>query len=275
MKKDFDHIAKDYDTDFTHSEIGKCQRRSVYKYLDSLFQKNNNKTNNTLELNCGTGEDAIWFAKKGHTVLATDISPEMINVAQEKAKGIDNLKFKQLDINNLNVISSNPETSGEKSKFDLIFSNFGGLNCLNKIELKIFFESTSKLLTKNGKLIIVIMPKNTLWERIYFILKGKFKTAFRRNTNKEVRVNVEGKKVNTWYYNPKDIQKLGNDYFKVTKTKPIGFFIPPSYLETYFKKHKRLLRILDNLEKRIGKFGFLSRFSDHYLIEFKVNRKGR
>lgn len=268
MKKDFDHIAKNYDIDFTHSEIGKLQRKSVYKYLEKLPNKLN-----ILELNCGTGEDAIWFASKGNTVLATDISEEMIKVAKAKTKGIDNIKIKQLDIKNVHVILSNPEISGEKPQFDLIFSNFGGLNCLNKQELQDFFVSVSKLLSENGKIILVIMPKNTLWESLYFLLKGHFKNVFRRNTNKGINVNIEGKDVKTWYFNPSEIKKLGNESFKLVKTRPIGFFLPPSYLEKYFKKHKRFLSILDTLEKQINKFGFLARFSDHYLIELKVNRK--
>jgi len=115
------------------------------------------------------------------------------------------------------------------------------------------------------------MPKNTLWERVYFILKLNFKKAFRRNTNDSLDANVENRNVKTWYYNPKDIKEISSNYFKVVKTKPIGFFIPPSYLENYFSRHKRFLSILDKLERTIGKFGFLSRFSDHYLIELKLN----
>lgn len=281
MEKDFDHIAKKYDQDFTNSEIGKKQRIAVYTYLknrkiDNIDQ--NDIAQKILEVNCGTGEDAIWFAKKGHTVLATDISTEMIQVAKKKANGIKHLKFRQLDINNLNTIKlldeSNTENQQPKTnnKFDLIFSNFGGLNCLNKEELNTFFKNTSKLIHKNGKLILVIMPKNTLWERFYFILKAQFKNAFRRNTNNAIKVNVDNKTVLTWYFNPKDIKKLCGSYFKVIKTKPIGFFIPPSYLENYFRNHKRLLRILDKLENKINRFGFLSRFSDHYLIELELKK---
>ncbi len=262
MKADFDHIAKNYDTDFTHSEIGKRQRNVVYKYLEELPNQQH-----ILELNCGTGEDAIWFAKKINTVLATDISKEMIHVAKEKSKEIKNLKFQQLDVNNL---KSNSENLVQKSKFDLIFSNFGGLNCLNKQELQDFFRTASKLLHKNGKLILVIMPKNTLWENIYFIVKGQFKKAFRRNAKTALTVNVAGNKVQTWYFNPKQIKSLSKVNFKVVQTKPIGFFLPPSYLECYFKNHKRFLTILGTLEKTIGRFGFLSRYSDHYMIELQI-----
>ena len=256
MKKDFDHIATNYDVDFTLSEIGKKQRNSVYKYLEKL---SNNLS--VLELNCGTGEDAIWLSQKGNKVLATDISEKMIIVASKKAKGIENLDFQQLDINKLNKLTN--------QKFDLVFSNFGGLNCLNHRELKEFFKSVTNLLTKKGKLVLVIMPKNTLWEQLYFTLKGQVKKGFRRNTHKSLAVNVAGLNVKTWYYNPKNIKELSSSNFKIVKTKPIGFFIPPSYLEPFFRSRPKFLAILDTLEKWIGSFGFLSRFSDHYIIELQ------
>src|SRR5262249_44012428 len=37
-----------------------------------------------LELNCGTGEDALHLARRGARVLATDISATMVQVAREK-----------------------------------------------------------------------------------------------------------------------------------------------------------------------------------------------
>jgi ubiquinone/menaquinone biosynthesis C-methylase UbiE len=265
MKKDFDHIAKNYDTDFTLSDIGIRQRNSVYRFLEKIPN-----SLHILELNCGTGEDAIWFSKKGHKVLATDISSEMISVAKQKTKKTKNLDFQQLDINNLNDIPTERSTSDEESQFNLIFSNFGGLNCLNPQELQDVFKNASKIIKPNGKLALVIMPKKCLWERVYFMLKGQFKKAFRRNTDTSLKVNIDGQQVETWYYNPSDIKKMSQDFFTVRTKKPIGFFIPPSYLEHYFSKHKRFLSILDFLEKRIGSFGFLSRYADHYIIELQI-----
>ncbi len=35
-----------------------------------------------LELNCGTGEDAVLFSEKGFNIVATDVSEEMLKVTQ-------------------------------------------------------------------------------------------------------------------------------------------------------------------------------------------------
>ncbi len=255
MPSDFDESANNYDTVFTYSEIGKAQRKRVYHFLKEDILTNSNL--NILELNCGTGEDARYFFEKGHRVLATDISSEMIKVAKEKHQN-PNIRFQEKDITKITS-----ETFSEK--FDLIFSNFGGLNCLSPQELEKFISVSYSLLNPNGKMALVIMPKFCLWERFYFILKGKFKKAKRRNTNDAVLVNVEGVKVSTWYYNPKEVVSLTSNHYKTIAIKPIGLKIPPSYLESFFLNKKGLLKMLIWAEKLYSN-QFWSKYSDHYLI---------
>lgn len=251
MIASFDNAAEKYDTNFTHTEIGTLQRNLVYENL----QKQLKNVSTILEINCGTGEDAIWLAQQNFDVTATDISEKMIAVAQSKAN-LKNLTFKVLDINNINQ---------ETQKFDLLFSNFGGLNCLTYAELQHFFESAKNIISEKGKINLVIMPKNTIWEQIYFSLKFDFKNAFRRK--KEFALaNVEGEKVATYYYNPKVIVHLCQATFEIIDVKPIGFFVPPSYLEPFFKNKKVFLKGLNFLENRVKNWSFLSKYADHYII---------
>lgn len=251
MIASFDNAAEKYDSNFTHTEIGTLQRHLVYENVQKHLQ--NIKT--VLEINCGTGEDAIWLAKQNLTVTATDISEKMVSIAQSKAN-LENLNFKVLDINNLNQ---------ETNSHDLLFSNFGGLNCLTNIEMQTFFQSASKVLSEKGKICLVIMPKNTIWEQFYFLMKFDFKNAFRRK--KEVAfANVDGKKVATYYYNPKEIVHLYQVTFEIIDVKPIGFFVPPSYLEPFFKNKKVFLKGLIFLENSVKNWSFLSKYADHYII---------
>lgn len=253
MTQDFDIHAKNYDNVFTHSSIGMAQRKRVYFFLSEILQTS--PALSILELNCGTGEDATYLSKKGHQVLATDISKEMI---AESRKKNPNITFKTLDITS---ISS--ETF--EQKFDVIFSNFGGLNCLSKEQLKSFLDVSETLLNPNGKTILVIMPKNTLWEQLYFLLKGSFKKAYRRNTSQSIAANVEGVAVPTWYYNPKEIVALASEKLKTISIKPVGIAIPPSYLESFFVKKKRFLGALVKIESWLSS-SFWAKYADHYLI---------
>jgi len=255
MKADFDKAAANYDAVFTNSVIGKLQRSLVYEHLSKILKSKPNQE--ILEINCGTGEDAVWMANKNHHVMATDISKEMLTRAKDKAD-LPNLTYKQVDLTKLSAVFPD-------QKFDLIFSNFGGLNCLSKIQLEDFFRSSSEIIAPNGKLVLIIMPKNTLWEQSYFLWKRNFKNVFRRK--KEVAIaDVNGEKVTTYYYNPKDIVHLSKSYFEISACKPIGFFAPPSYLESFFKDKPKLISLLNNLEQKIKNQSWLSKYADHYLI---------
>lgn len=252
MQSNFDKAAIFYDNSFTNTGIGKAQRNMVYYQLHEILSENKSSI---LEINCGTGEDAIWLADKGFQVTATDISNEMIAVAKTKSNTIH---FAQADINTIAE-----QFSG--SQFDVIFSNFGGLNCLTTQELHRFFLKCHEILSEKGQLVLVIMPKHTLWEKMYFILKGKFEEAFRR-TKQVANANVDGVNVPTYYFNPNDVVQLSKDNFNFVSVNPIGFFIPPSYLEPFFKNRKRMLQFLVFLDSKIRNIQFLSKFADHYLI---------
>lgn len=258
MSASFDKAANNYDATFTNTVIGKVQREWVYHHFFKILQKKQPKT--ILEINCGTGEDAVWLAKNHFQVTATDISEKMIAIAKSKNQ-FNNLNFDVLDCN---LVAQKYVTNS----FDLVFSNFGGLNCLTPTELQNFFENASQVLTPKGELVLVIMPKSTLWEQWYFFGKGKFSEVFRRK-KEYVSANVEGEKVTTYYYNPNDIERLASKNFSRKTKFPIGFFIPPSYLEPFFKSKPRLLSFLNYLEKRITTFSFLSKYADHYIIHLQ------
>lgn len=256
----FDVSAPNYDAEFTTSAIGKMQRERVYFALQvNKLVKSKSKI---LEINCGTGEDAIWLANHGHSVLATDASEEMIRIAKQKASGFNksDLQFQQAEFSDLNAKYGT-------QKFDLIFSNFGGLNCVNVTELTQLFSDFSKLLLPNGKLALVVMGRKCLWERNYFLLKGSSKNAFRRNSKQTVAAHLgAGTYVSTYYYSPKELLQLTDANFKQEELVPIGFFVPPSYLENFFAKNKGYLKVLYFLEKGIFKWKFLANYSDHYLL---------
>ncbi|WP_034061070.1 class I SAM-dependent methyltransferase [Lacinutrix jangbogonensis] len=258
MISDFDNAAADYDSYFTTSKIGLAQRAIIYKNLDGIFKSK--KRLDILELNCGTGYDAIAFKKSGHNVIATDISEKMIAVAKSKQDS-NTITFKTQDINSIKV-------STFDKKFDIIFSNFGGLNCLSAEELEQFFKTSVSLLKPNGKIITVIMPKQCLWERFYFSLKADFKKAKRRQTNQAVLANLEGVKVKTWYYNPKDIIALTKNSFTINKIKPVGLAIPPSYLEHSFLTRSIIFNILKKTDTILTASRY-AKYADHFLIELK------
>ncbi len=73
-------MADTYDATFTESSIGRAQRNVVWSALKRAFRPGDR----VLELNCGTGEDALFLAKLGVSVLACDASARMIEVAERR-----------------------------------------------------------------------------------------------------------------------------------------------------------------------------------------------
>jgi ubiquinone/menaquinone biosynthesis C-methylase UbiE len=254
----FDSYALSYDADFTHSSVGTFQRKRVWRYLEKNISSQSHSQ--VLELNCGTGEDALWFSQKRFTVTATDISEEMTEVAKEKLKQT-----------NATVFQSEIQSVDEKlqgKKFNLIFSDFGGMNCLSPEELQKTAAKFSRLLHPNGHIIFVIMGRNCRWEQFYFKRKKDLKSAYRRRSKEGIEAIIFEQKFSTWYYSPAEMKSFFSKDFSVKTYKPIGIALPPSYLDNYFRKHPLSLKVLNAAEKFLGNFSSLSDKADHYIIDF-------
>jgi len=266
MNQAFDAIAEGYDLSFTFTQIGKFQREIVRKYLQSsLLGK---KKLNILELNSGTGADAIWLARDGHKVMATDISEKMLEIVNQK---IESEKLNsQIQTMNVDITQINDYHFNEK--YDLIFSNFGGMNCIQKEEMRKLPEAMTKLLKEKGRIVLVIMSKYCIWETIYFLLKFNLKNAFRRYSDDGAKAKLNGFDLKTYYYTPKQIKNMFSKFFDVAAIKPVGFTISPSYLEKFFAKKRRTLNFLERGERFFADTTLAAKFSDHFLIDLQVKK---
>src|SRR5688572_31548965 len=160
----FDHIASSYDSSFTRTPIGQLQRRQVWNYLEKTMLEL--KRLDILELNCGTGEDAVLFSEKGFNIVATDVSEEMLKITQEKVQQYsmqNRISSQFLDLDSF-------DDSLFEKKFDLVFSNFGGLNCINPESLQKLLTKLPSILSPEDRFVAVIMPNMSLMEPVYFIL---------------------------------------------------------------------------------------------------------
>ncbi len=253
--EDFDHVASTYDDQFSLSEIGKAQRALVWKYIDKWLDSEYK----VLELNCGTGIDAEYMTGKAASVLATDISKQMVQYAQNHHLA-PNLSFQQLDLKNVGSLGQ---------QFDFILSNFGGLNCLSEKDWQSFSREIETVLNPGGHFIAVIMSRKCSWERLYYRAKGDKTQRRRRLAKNAVMANVDGKSVATWYYSPHEIQDIVGKKLEYVGVKPVGLFIPPSYMEPYFIRKKLVLNTLKTMERVSLSSQKVADKADHYLIHFR------
>jgi len=226
-----------------------------------------NRKAEVLEINCGTGEDALWLAQKCYSVTATDVAGSMITVAESKRiiAGINNVNFKTIDFFNLHK-------NLQPQQFDFIFSDFGGLNCVNEPELEHLSKDFAKLLYPGGKIVMVVMGKYCLWETMYFILKFKFAKALRRWDNRGVYTKIEDEEFETWFYSVSSLKKIFSEHFKLIDTKPIAVAVPPSYMQNYFDKKPKLLNRFNKWDNFLTRFKWLSSFSDHLILTFELKK---
>ena len=268
VQSPFDILAETYDADFTRSQIGKLQRERVWKFLRTLLQASG-KPLKILEINCGTGEDALKLAALGHNVIATDASEMMIEKARRKLTASkinnDHIEFMQCSFDEL-------QQNFRDEKFDLVFSDFGGINCIDKAGITKLSNDLFSITNPGGYLFFTVMSSFCLWEILYYTSKGKLNTAFRR-MRKHVQFNVNGYAMPVFYYSPRDLKKLFQSKFKMVETYPAGLFIPPSYLEKQFSKHPKWLQKLNRWEKRLGKYSLFSPLADHYCIILKQDKQ--
>jgi ubiquinone/menaquinone biosynthesis C-methylase UbiE len=263
MPASFDHIATTYDDSFTGTRIGTLQRKLVWHYIEKIIPEL--KGTEILELNCGTGEDAILFGEKGFNIVATDISEEMLKVTDKKVAQFS----MQHKVHTRYLNMEDFDEALFAKKFDLIFSNFGGANCLSPVSLKMLLAKVTSMLNPRGRFIAVIMPKFCLWESLYFLFKFQFSQAFRRWTNREVHATINGANTSVWYYNPSFIRDGIGTSLLLQHHQPIGLVLPPSYLESFFKSRGKALLRLNSLEARLNSFSFLSPLADHFIIDLK------
>jgi ubiquinone/menaquinone biosynthesis C-methylase UbiE len=252
LQEAFDKSSSSYDADFTYSKIGSEQRKQVYFQLAKEIKN----CSSVLEVNCGTGEDAIYFSKKGMRVLATDISAKMIEEAKRKL-GDGNVKFEICNAIDLEKIDGT---------FDLVFSNFGGLNCLTEVELTQFCKAAALKLNSKGKLVMVFISSNSFIEKVYFKLKSR---TIRRQEKHGVETIIENQRFLTYYYSPEKLIGLFSNQFKVVSTKPIGFFVPPSYFENKVTSRPILFRLFVILDSFIKNWSWLANRADHFYISFE------
>jgi len=260
-KTPFDDLAEQYDLLFTRSLTGMAQRKIVWRYLRRRIFPGIE----ILEVNCGTGEDAIYLSGLDCRVTATDASAGMILQCLSKVQIISSTDvpvFKQAAINELDTLIGG-------KKFDLIFSNFSGLNCLNREEMRDAAERFHSFLKPGGRLIFVVFGTKCLCEKLYFLVKGRRKEMNRRSSKNPVYVPLVNSGIQIYYYSPAEVRKYFGGFFRITRTRPVGLFIPPTYLDPFLMRRKIFFRILSFADRLAGLFSFFSNLADHYLIEFR------
>jgi SAM-dependent methyltransferase len=258
----FDDVAAAYDAVEANNPIFQWMRARVQAAALAAFDRGAR----LLEVGCGTGTDALFFARRGYRVVAIDPSAEMLAVASEKIATAGFSKMVEWLHHSAERLEELIENYGAAS-FDGIFSNFGALNCV--ADLRRFARSADGLLRAGSKILLSFMPPICPWEIGYYLCKRQPAEAFRRwrgrSGTRGISVRVGNQNVQTYYHSPAAVMAAFGRAFKIEKQFALDLFVPPPYLHG-MTRHQKLFNVFLNCEKLLAAWPLLRNWGDHIVM---------
>lgn len=285
----FDAVAVHYDTRFTDRPLGRRLRAVVWECLERVFQPGDR----VIDLGCGTGEDAVWLARRDIAVTALDASAAMLAVAREKAEAAgvaDRIEFVQMDLNEMRDTGyergddfgdwfSRPSSLATRpphrfvtpslrhsvpSLWDGALANFGVPNCIE--DRRALASVLARWVRPSGYVVLVPMGPLCLWEVGWHLLHGRVRTAFRRFQPGAPARLGNGTTLRVWYPSPRRLRAEFGSYFRPVQTVGLGVLLPPTDLSHWVERRPRLLERLERWERRIRHLPLAAWLGDHYLM---------
>jgi ubiquinone/menaquinone biosynthesis C-methylase UbiE len=251
----FDNAAPFYDVEFEQSPATRRLRTITTMIFLRFFPAGSH----LLELNCGTGTDAIELARNGMTVTATDASAAMLEQARVKVQGsgmreritIEHLSFEEL-----------PRLKGRS--FDGVYSNLGGLNCIPNV--RNVGSSLASLVKPGSYVAACLLSPFCLWETAAFLLRGSGRRAFRRSSSSGSLATIHNTPVFVYYHSPDSVAEQFAPYFRKISVIGLNIFTPPPSSETAYRVLGKGRMVLERLDGLLAETFPFNRWGDHFLI---------
>jgi ubiquinone/menaquinone biosynthesis C-methylase UbiE len=256
----FDFIADSYDETFTETFIGRAQRRQVWQVTDRLLRPGDR----VLEINCGTGVDALHLAQRGLRVLACDSSPRMVERARRRVESAGFGPAVDLRILGTEAIAQ----LGPEGPFDGVLSNFAGLNCIE--DLSSAAQNLARLLKPRGKALICLFGSRCLWEIAWHLAHADSSKAFRRFRGGGTRAHLGGgTSVHVQYPSVRQVRRIFDPHLRLKAWKGIGIVVPPSYLGFLAVRFPGFFRAAEKVDPWLGRCPAVRGWADHVLLTFE------
>lgn len=256
INKAFSNQSYHFDEDDRGNSILQDLRKQVYSHVDRFLPVQSK----ILELNAGTGIDALHFVVGGHTIHAIDLSDGMIQ--QLRKKVLDHQLQGRMSVQQLSYLDLE---NVEGRNYDFVFSNFGGLNCIP--DLREVVKSLPVVLRSGGWVTFVIMPQVCIWE-ILTVLKGN-RNAFRRFNRGGVMAHLEGQYFRTWYHSLASIKEVMGKEFSFVCSEGLASLSPPPYALRFEKNYESLYKTLRSFDSVFRNHFPFNRWADHIIVTFK------
>jgi SAM-dependent methyltransferase len=254
----FDSIAESYDSLFTTSMIGQMQRAAVWRKAETVFRSRDR----VLELNCGTGTDALFLASLGIAVTACDASPRMI----EQARGRKAVEAPRAAVDFRVLCTERLDDLPSDLRFDGVFSNFSGLNCIP--DLSNIWRLLADRLQSGAQILLCLSTRICVWEILHYICKGEFHKAFRRCRG-TAEATMGGHSFAVYYPTLGSLRQSLRPMFRLRSVTGIGVTVPPSYMESWARRNPSILKFCEAVDRLICEWPGIRVLGDHMVLRLE------
>lgn len=249
----FDAEAWVYDEGFGRNPVGALFRGVFQRRLSALLKPDAR----VLDVGCGTGDDALFLAARGHHVHAIDASNGMLERARSKAelRGLRAplLTFEDRPAEDVGALPA--------ASFDAAYSDFGALNC---VDLQRFGRGLASVLRPGAPVLFSLMGRWPLpaWAAWSLTPQGLRQPPPRRATPR-----VAGREVPTSFPSFTDFRRLLGAEFVWRPSRALGVLVPDPHFAPWLARHPRTFAALARLEDVVRGLPVLRGLGDHLLFE--------
>ena len=260
----WDAAAETYVQDFSGTSIGETRRHAVWRRLEKIFSPGQK----LLELNCGTGIDAVHLAQRGIQLVSCDISFRMIELARRLAVSTntsDLIEFRVLPNEQIGSLDG-------ENVFDGAFSNFCGLNCVQ--DLPAVARELARLVRPGAPILLCMMGRFVPWEIAWFMAHGEPRKALRRLRGNEFRSPEPGG-ICIQRPSVKEMARIMSPAFRLRRWSGVGIAVPPTYTESRMRYFHHVIEGLAGIDHLVGGLPFFRGMADCVLLEFESAKRGK
>ncbi len=267
IEEGYDALAPSYDQDIGSNPVGQRMHAVFREVLRAAFSG----CQKVFEIGCGTGTDALWLARSGLEVVATDISQEMVGLVREKARAegladrIQVAKLRACEIAGL------AREHGRES-FDGGYCHAGALNMEPAIQC--VPAQIQQLLRRGGAFVCSVINKTSLFELLFYSLVLRPRKAFRRLGNVIPIPISRSPPLNQYvvparFYSPSEVVSMFRPGFALEALQGLQIFLPPANLADYYAAANPLFSPLEVLEAHLSKTPPLNAWGNHSIMTFR------
>ena len=228
-------------------------RRKFYDHIAAVMPAGGR----LLEINAGTGQDAVELVRRGFHVHATDFAPGMVAAIEEKRDRLDlgdRLTVESLSFTDLDRLTDGP--------FDGLYSNSGGLNCI--ADLTSVTRHLPRLLKPGARATVVVMPRICPWELA--VIPKDARVGTRRLRTGGTLAHVEGVHFMTYYFSAAAVRRAFGPRFRPLRQEGLSVFTPTADNKTFAVNHPGLFTRLARLDDALSPHWPFNGWGDFFIL---------